>query len=86
MKKLMLAFVLLLGVVVSVKAQSIYGDKVKTDVKMKYIYSFEEALKKAREVNKPIFVNCFADWAVPCHGMNQLSVTSSLPTGWTGIS
>lgn len=68
MKKLMLAFVLLLGVVVSVKAQSIYGDKVKTDVKMKYIYSFEEALKKAREVNKPIFVNCFADWAVPCHG------------------
>ena len=27
MKKLMLAFVLLLGVVVSVKAQSIYGDK-----------------------------------------------------------
>ena len=31
MKKLMLAFVLLLGVVVSVKAQSIYGDKVKTD-------------------------------------------------------
>ena len=26
MKKLMLAFVLLLGVVVSVKAQSIYGD------------------------------------------------------------
>lgn len=54
---------------------------------MKYIYSFEEALKKAREVNKPIFVNCFADWAVPCHGMNQLvSVTSSLPTGWTGIS
>lgn len=29
MKKLMLAFVLLLGVVVSVKAQSIYGDKVK---------------------------------------------------------
>lgn len=52
MKKLMLAFVLLLGVVVSVKAQSIYGDKVKTDVKMKYIYSFEEALKKAREVNE----------------------------------
>lgn len=46
MKKLMLAFVLLLGVVVSVKAQSIYGDKVKTDVKMKYIYSFEEALKR----------------------------------------
>ena len=80
MKKLMLAFVLLLGVVVSVKAQSIYGDKVKTDVKMKYIYSFEEALKKAREVNKPIFVNCFADWA------NWFSVTSSLPTGWTGIS
>ena len=40
MKKLMLAFVLLLGVVVSVKAQSIYGDKVKTDVKMNKIQYF----------------------------------------------
>ena len=82
MKKLMLAFVLLLGVVVSVKAQSIYGDKVKTDVKMKYIYSFEEALKKAREVNKPIFVNCFADWAVPCHGMNQLVYSDQQFADW----
>ena len=82
MKKLMLAFVLLLGVVVSVKAQSIYGDKVKTDVKMKYIYSFEEALKKAREVNKPIFVNCFADWAVPCHGMNQLVFSDQQFADW----
>ena len=86
MKKLMLAFVLLLGVVVSVKAQSIYGDKVKTDVKMKYIYSFEEALKKAREVNKPIFVNCFADWAVPCHGMNQLVFSHQQIRDWMDLS
>ena len=41
MKKLMLAFVLLLGVVVSVKAQSIYGDKVKTDVKMKAEFNLQ---------------------------------------------
>lgn len=64
-------FGVLLGLLYTVKAQSIYGDKVRADVKMKYVYSFEEALKKAREVNKPIFVNWFADWAIPCHGMNQ---------------
>ena len=49
MKKLMLAFVLLLGVVVSVKAQSIYGDKVKTDVGEKY-EGTAEALTKIRVV------------------------------------
>ena len=49
---------------------------------MKDIYSFEEALKKAREVNKPIFVNCFADWAVPCHGMNQLVFSDQQFADW----
>lgn len=51
--------------------QSIYGKSVKADVKMKYVYSFEEALKLSKETGKPIFFNCFADWAVPCHGMNK---------------
>lgn len=41
------------------------------EVKMKYVYSFEEAMKKAREEGKPVFFNCFADWALPCHGMNR---------------
>lgn len=41
------------------------------EVKMKYVYSYEEALKKAKQENKLIFFNCFADWAHPCHGMNQ---------------
>lgn len=51
--------------------ESMYGDKVKADIKMKYVYSFEEALKKAKKENKLIFFNCFADWAIPCHGMNK---------------
>lgn len=51
--------------------ESIYGDAVKADVKMKYVYSYEEALKLAKEQNKLIFFNCFVDWALPCHGMNK---------------
>lgn len=46
------------------------GDSLAALVKMKYVYSFEEALGKARQTGKPIFFNCFADWARPCHGMN----------------
>lgn len=57
---------------VGLKAQSMYGDAVKADVKMNYVYSFEEALKKAKKENKLIFFNCFADWAVPCHSMNKI--------------
>ena len=71
MKRIVLTLGVLLCLLCVVRAQSMYGDRVKADVKMKYVYSFEEALKKAREVNKPIFVNWFADWAIPCHGMNQ---------------
>jgi thiol-disulfide isomerase/thioredoxin len=55
----------------SQQQQSMYGNSVKVDVKMKYVYSFEEALKLSKTENKPIFFNCFADWAVPCHGMND---------------
>lgn len=50
---------------------SMYGDKAKADVKMNYVYSLEEALKQAHAQKKPIFFNCFVDWAVPCHMMNQ---------------
>ena len=52
-------------------AQSIYGDAAKADVKVKYLNSYEEALKASARENKPIFFNCFADWAVPCHAMNK---------------
>lgn len=55
----------------SQQQQSMYGNAVKVDVKMKYVYSFEEALKLSKTEKKPIFFNCFADWAVPCHGMNE---------------
>ena len=51
--------------------ESMYGDAVKADVKVDYVFSYEEALKKARAEHKLIFFNCFSDWAVPCHAMNQ---------------
>ena len=50
---------------------SVYGDVVKADVKMNYVYTFEEAFSRARKEQKPVFVNFFADWAIPCHGMNK---------------
>ncbi len=53
------------------QGESVYGDAVKADVKMNYVYSMEEALKLARQNGKPVFFNCFADWAVPCHAMNK---------------
>lgn len=71
MKKLILILSCWLVPGVTAFAQSMYGDAVKADVKMKYVYSFEEALKKAKEEKKLIFFNCFADWALPCHGMNR---------------
>lgn len=50
---------------------SVYGDRFKADVKMDYVYSLDEAQKKARKQKKLIFFNCFVDWAMPCHGMNM---------------
>lgn len=82
MKKWILAFVLVLGVGMAVKAQSVYGDKVRADVKMKYISSFEEALKRAKTENKPIFICGFADWAVPCHAMNQVVFSDQKFADW----
>ena len=50
---------------------SMYGDMAKADVKMNYVYSYEEALAQAKREHKLVFFNCFVDWAVPCHGMNK---------------
>ena len=55
MKKFTLVLNLVCFLALSSFAQSMYGDAVKADVKMKYVYSFEEALKKAKEENKLIF-------------------------------
>ncbi|TXH54484.1 MAG: DUF255 domain-containing protein, partial [Bacteroidia bacterium] len=71
MKKIMFSLSLTFLIFFSASAQSMYGDDVKADVKMKYVYSFEEALNLAKKENKLIFFNCFADWALPCHGMNK---------------
>ena len=62
MKKLVVVLNLVCMFALGSFAQSMYGDAVKADVKMKYVYSFEEALKKAKEEHKLIFFNCFADW------------------------
>lgn len=50
---------------------SMYGDAVKADVKVNYVRTLEEALSRAKAERKPIFFNCFADWAIPCHGMDK---------------
>lgn len=81
MKKIVL-FVSMLFIALGVSAQSMYGDEVKADVKMKYVYSFGEALKRAKEEKKPIFFNCFADWAVPCHAMNKLVFSDQKFADW----
>ncbi len=77
MKKYLLALLALMAsasVPVTVSAQlehSVYGDVVKADVKMHYVYTMEEAFSLSRQTKKPIFINFFADWAIPCHGMNM---------------
>ncbi len=53
------------------QGQSMYGEAAKVDVKMKYVYTYEEAVKRAKAEKKLIFFNCFADWALPCHSMNK---------------
>lgn len=51
--------------------ESMYGDATKADIKVNYVFSFEEALKRAKNEHKLVFFNCFSDWALPCHSMNQ---------------
>ena len=71
MKTKILSLILVALAALSTRAQSMYGDAAKADVKMNYVYSFEEAMQRSRQEGKPVFVNWFADWAVPCHGMNK---------------
>ncbi|MEG2555231.1 MAG: DUF255 domain-containing protein [Odoribacter sp.] len=84
MKKIVLVLCVLFLVGGSSFAQneSMYGEVVKADVKMKYVYSFEEALRKSREEKKPIFFNCFADWAIPCHSMNKAVFNDAAFAKW----
>ena len=51
----------------SLKAQ----DKESFEVKVKFLDSYEAALKEAASVQKPIFFDCYANWAVPCQGMDK---------------
>lgn len=66
MRRLTLITIFLLALNIFGKAQ-----ESADSVQMKYVYSIEDALKKAKKEKKPIFFNCFADWALPCHGMNR---------------
>ena len=58
------------------------GDSLAALVKMNYVYTFEEALAKSRQMSKPIFFNCFADWARPCHGMNGQVFSNQAFCNW----
>ena len=71
MRKIIIGLLLIAISTFTVHAQSMYGDEVKADVKVKYVHTFEKALAKAKATNKLIFFNCFADWALPCHAMNK---------------
>jgi len=85
MKKFVLVLNFVCFLALGIFAQSMYGndaDAAKASVKMKYVYSFEEALKKAKQENKLIFFNCFADWAVPCHSMNKLVFSDQEFADW----
>ena len=57
---------------------SMYGDKVKADIKVNYVRSLDEALARAKAEKKPIFFNCYADWAIPCHGMDPQELCAFL--------
>ena len=82
MKKLVIVLNLVCMFALGSFAQSMYGDAAKADVKMKYVYSFEEALKRAKEEHKLIFFNCFADWVIPCHSMNKLVFSDQEFADW----
>lgn len=47
MKKLVIVLNLVCMFALGSFAQSMYGDAAKADVKMKYVYSFEEAVEKS---------------------------------------
>lgn len=51
-------------------------------IKVKYVDSYESALEEAVRTNKPIFFNCYADWAVPCHGMDEVVFSNAEFAEW----
>lgn len=56
MKKITLVLNLVCFFALGTFAQSMYGDAVKADVKMKYVYSFGEALKKGQRREQTDFL------------------------------
>lgn len=52
------------------RQHQMYGEATR-EVKMRYVYSLEQAQRLAYQQKKLIFFNCYADWAAPCLGMNQ---------------
>ena len=51
-------------------------------VKVKFLDSYDEALKEAVATNKPIFFNCFANWAMPCHSMDKVVFSDEAFAKW----
>lgn len=65
MKKLLLIFVL------CVVCGGAFGQEEFKKSVMNYVYSFDEAIVKAKEENKLIFFNCYADWVVTYRSMDH---------------
>lgn len=80
MKKILSLFCILCVGVFGTMAQD--REDTEAKVKVKFLNSYEEALKKAAETQKPIFFNCFADWAVPCHSMNEVVFSDADFSQW----
>lgn len=50
--------------------------------KIAYVPNIQKALELAKKEQKLIFVNCYANWAVPCQGMDKLVFTDNSFAEW----
>lgn len=73
---------LLVGVLYGPQLHAQDGYDSWAGVKVKFLNSYDEALKEAAATNKPIFFDCFANWAVPCHSMNRVVFSDEKFAQW----
>ena len=73
---------LLVGVLYGPQLHAQDGYDSWAGVKVKFLNSYDEALKEAVATNKPIFFDCFANWAVPCHSMNRVVFSDEKFAQW----
>ncbi|WP_343532805.1 thioredoxin family protein [Pedobacter sp.] len=56
-----MALILLIGIAVKAQTKTINFEKL----------TFQEALAKAKKENKPVFVDCYTTWCIPCKQMEM---------------